>query len=202
MSNLSIADPPVSVEEYLAGEPLSEIKHEYLGGVIYAMAGASEAHNIISANLLAGLVNRLRGKACRAFGADMKVRLKVFGESWFYYPDAMISCDPADAGRNWRERPAALFEIVSERTRRIDAREKRMAYLQLPSLEAYVRLEQIRAEVVVDLRSERGWTPQVLSGLSAVLKMPSLGIEAPLAGIYDGVEFAAAAAEERADRSF
>src|SRR5579862_4545345 len=161
MSNPSIADSPVSVEEYLAGEPLSEIKHEYLGGTIYAMAGASEAHNIIAANLLAALVYRLRGKPCRAFGADMKVRLNPLGETYFYYPDAIIVCDPTDAGRNWRERPAALFEIISESTRRIDEREKRLSYLQLPSLQAYVRLEQIRAEVVVDLRTERGWAPQV-----------------------------------------
>ncbi len=130
----------------------------------------------------------------------MKVRLNPLGDTYFYYPDAMVACDPTDAGRNWRERPAALFEIISEKTRRIDEREKRLTYLQLPSLEAYVRLEQTRAEVVMDLRTESGWTPQILPGLDAVLKLPSLGLELPLAEIYEGVEFDAAAAEERADR--
>jgi Uma2 family endonuclease len=197
MSNPRIADLPVSVEEYLADEPLSEIKHEYLGGAIYAMAGASEPHNIVAVNLWVALGARLRGKPCRAFGSDMKVRLSPLGETYFYYPDAMIACDPTDAGRNWRERPAALFEIISERTRRIDGGEKRWAYLQLPSLEAYVRLEQVRAEAVLDLRTEQGWRRQILPGLDAVLKTPSLGLEIPLAEIYDGVQFNAAA--EQAD---
>jgi Uma2 family endonuclease len=183
------ADFSTSVDEYLAREVLSETKHDFLGGAVYARAEASEAHNIIAMNLCCALVTRLRGKPCHAFGSDMRVRLNPLGETCFYYPDAMISCDPTEAGRNWRERPTALFEIISEETRRIDEREKRLTYLQLPSLEACVRLEQARPEVVVELRSELGWMVQSVSGLQAVVLIPALGLELPFAELYDRLEF-------------
>jgi hypothetical protein len=66
---------PVSVEDYLAGELVSTIKHEYLGGVIYAMAGGRNAHNLIASNLLITLGSRLRGKGCRAYNSDTKIRI-------------------------------------------------------------------------------------------------------------------------------
>ena len=128
--------PEITVEEYLAEEALSEVRHEYLGGVVYAMAGASEPHNRIATRLLSMLDVRLRGKPCEPFGPDMKVRLRPLDSTYFYYPDAMVACDPTDSGHGWRERPAALFEIISEETRRVDEREKRVPYLQLPSLQA------------------------------------------------------------------
>jgi Uma2 family endonuclease len=189
MSAPAVSDPTITVEDYLASEALAEVKHEYLGGVVYAMAGASEAHNIIAMNLYMGLGNRLRGRPCRPFGSDMKVRLRPLDDTYFYYPDAMIACDSTDAGHGWRERPAALFEIISEETRRIDEREKRIPYLQLPSLQAYVRVEQDRPEVVVERRTPDGWKSERLRGLDAVVRLPALEIELPLAELYERVSF-------------
>jgi Uma2 family endonuclease len=191
MSAPAIQPPEMSVEEYLAAEILSDVKHEYLGGVIYAMAGASETHNRVASNLLGMLYARLRGKPCEPFGSDMKVRLRPLDETYFYYPDAMVACDPTDAGHGWRERPAALFEIVSEETRRVDEREKRVPYLQLPSLLAYVRLEQARPEVVVETRTPDGWKLERLRGLDAVVRLPELEIELPLAELYERINFPA-----------
>jgi Uma2 family endonuclease len=101
----------------------------------------------------------------------------------------MIACDPTDSGHGWRERPSALFEIITEDTRRIDEREKRLAYLQLASLDAYVRLEQDRAEVVIDRRTSEGWKAERLSGLDAIIRLPSLGIELSLAELYERIKF-------------
>ena len=187
----AIADrlPEITVEDYLAGELLSDVKHEYLGGVVYAMAGASEAHNRIATKLLSMLDARLRGKPCEPFGSDMKVRLHPLDSTYFYYPDAMVACDPTDSGHGWRERPAALFEIISEDSRRVDEREKRVPYLQLPSLQAYVRIEQSKPEVVVDLRTSEGWKTERVSGLDAVVRLPELGIELPLAELFERVKF-------------
>lgn len=189
MSSAAATAPFVSEEEYLATEIHSEVKREYLGGAVYAMAGASEPHNIIAANLLGMLYAQLRGKHRQPFGSDMKVRLLPLDSTYYYYPDAMIACDPTDSGHGWRERPSALFEIVTEDTRRIDEREKRLAYLQLASLDAYVRLEQDRAEVVIDRRTPDGWKSERLTGLDAIVRLPTLEIELSLAELYERVKF-------------
>ncbi len=85
--------------------------------------------------------------------------------------------------------PAAFFEIISEDTRRVDEREKRVPYLQLPSLQAYVRIEQARPEVVVDRRTPEGWKSERVSGLDAVVRLPELGIELPLGELFERVTF-------------
>lgn len=119
----------------------------------------------------------------------MKVRLNPLGDTYFYYPDAMIARDPTDAGRGWRERPAAMFEIISEETRRIDEREKRVVYLQLPSLQHYIRIEQSNPEVVLERRGENGWQTERFSGLGAVVTLPTVGIDLPLAELYERLTF-------------
>ncbi|MBV9656716.1 MAG: Uma2 family endonuclease [Verrucomicrobia bacterium] len=194
----------LTVEEYLASEPLSEVKREYLGGQVYAMAGASDPHNIIASNLAGMLYNCLRGQQCRPFGSDMRLRLQQPGGTYFYYPDAMIACDPTDVGKGWRERPAALFEILSDSTRQIDAREKRAAYLGLGSLDAYVRIEQARAEVIVERRtSNGGWQMERHLGVAATVRLPGkLGmIELPLAELYEGVTLPSPVAADSAPAS-
>src|SRR5262245_26554542 len=92
-------------EEYLEGERYSDVRHEYVDGRVYAMAGASDDHNRIAANLLAFLHAALRGKPCEPFMADMKVKIPSRFADAFYYPDVMVACDPADNARYYRERP-------------------------------------------------------------------------------------------------
>ena len=179
----------MTVEEYLASEPLSEVKREYLGGVVYLRADVSGTHNYIATKLIGLLCMQLRGKSCEPFNSDMRVRLRPLDSTYFYFPDAMIACDPTDGGHGWRERPAALFEIISEDTRRVDEREKRIPYLQLPSLLAYVRIEQDRPEVVVDRRTPDGWKSERVSGLDAVVRLPELVLELPLAELFERVKF-------------
>src|SRR5947209_20560256 len=104
----------ISVEEYLEGEKFSEVRHEYIGGHVYAMAGASDDHNRIAVNIVGELRERLRGKKCEPFGTDMK--LKIPGSQAFYYPDAQVVCDPTDDAKYFRERPAVVFEVASPET--------------------------------------------------------------------------------------
>ena len=193
MNMEALRQPDMTEEEYLASEEESEFKREFLGGAVYAMAGADEPHDIIAMNLYAILHTRLRGRRCQAFGSDMQVRIFPPGPSktpYRYYPDAMIACDPTDAGRRWRERPAALFEIISESTRRVDEREKLALYLQIPSLEAYVRIEQCRPEAIYNCLTPEGWKlEQRVSGSEGIIRLPSLEIELPLAELYERVEF-------------
>lgn len=192
MQVATLCEAYISVEEYLAKEELSQVKHEYLGGAVYAMSGASESHNRIAMNLYAMLHARLRGRRCEPFGSDMRLRLqpRPDGHVYFYYPDAMIVCDPADSpGEAWRERPTALFEIISGSTRHIDTREKRLAYLQIGSLQAYVRIEQKRPEAIVERRTAEGWKMEQITGLESAIRLPFLEIELPLAELYERVTF-------------
>ncbi len=80
----------ISIADYLAGEEISQVKHEYLGGTVHAMAGASNRHNTISLNALGSLLAQLRGKPCQPFNSDTKVRIIFPDHTRFYYPDAMV----------------------------------------------------------------------------------------------------------------
>src|SRR5579862_9959104 len=101
----------ISVEDYLGGELVSSIKHEYVAGVVYAMAGARNAHNRIATNSLAALAGRLRGKRCEAFNSDTKVRIELPTHFRFYYPDAMVVCSPNPDDDSFQDEPAVLVEV-------------------------------------------------------------------------------------------
>ena len=189
MTALSTSHTLLTVEEFLAAEPGYEVKHEYLGGMVYAMAGASNDHNTIAMNLYGALHARLRGRQCQAFGSDMKMRLTISTTTYFYYPDAMIFCGTTGLGPSWCERPSVIFEILSESTRSIDEREKRMAYLTLPSLDAYVRIEQERREVVIERRTNAGWQREVLAA-DGIVRLPTVEVEFPVAELYERLPLA------------
>ena len=179
----------ISVEDYLAGELESPVKHEYLGGVVYAMAGARNAHNIIAGNTFAALHTRLRGRPCRPFNSDTKIRVRLPTHWRFYYPDASVVCRPNPQDDSFQDEPAVIFEVLSKATRRIDGGEKKDAYLTIPSLYAYVLLEQDAAAAVVYRRTEQGFVREVYEGREACLPLGEIQIDLPLADVYDGVEF-------------
>jgi Uma2 family endonuclease len=179
----------VSIDDYLAGELVSPIKHEYLGGVVYAMAGARNAHNLIASNTLVALGSRLRGKRCRAYNSDTKIRLRLPHQVRFYYPDASVICRPNPQSDSFQDEPAVLVEVLSKRTRRTDEGEKKDAYLTIPSLCAYVLVEQETPAVVVFRRTEHGFVREVHQGLDAVIPLREIDVELPLAEVYDAVEF-------------
>ena len=183
-SAIARSQHPISVEEYLEGERFSEVRHEFVAGRVYAMAGASVDHNRITLNLLAELREQLRGKRCEPFGSDMK--LKMPGSEAFYYPDALVTCDPSDDAKYFREKPAIVFEVLSEETERTDQREKRFAYSLIPSLKVYVLISQEKREVMV-LRRGRAeqWVSESVTGRGAVLELPEIKVEIPLTRIYE-----------------
>ena len=179
----------VSVEDYLAGELVSPIKHEYLAGTLHAMAGARIAHNNISSNIVVATGSRLRGKRCRVYTSDMKVRIQLSDHIRFYYPDVSIVCESNPPTIAYQDKPAAIFEVLSQDTRRADIGEKKDAYLTIPSLHAYVLVEQHAPLVVVFRRTSKGFEREVHEGLDAVVPLREVGIELPLAEIYEAVTF-------------
>lgn len=133
----------ISVDDYLLGEQQTDIKHEYLDGQVVAMGGASDRHGLLTVSLTSLLLPHARRKGCQLFVADMKLRLDHDGASYFYYPDLLLSCDPADRESPlYRRTPCLLVEVLSPSTERIDTREKLLAYRLLPSLREYLLLRQ------------------------------------------------------------
>jgi len=174
----------ISVEDYLKAERLSEIRHEYVGGHVYAMAGASDDHNRIVGNIFSALHEGLRGKRCEPFMADMK--FKIPGSPVFYYPDVLVACDPEDNAKYFRERPTVVFEVLSADTERTDKREKRFAYALVPSLKVYIIVSQEKAQLTVLRRARsNSWQEQIIEGLDGTLKLPEIKVQIPLARIYE-----------------
>ena len=177
----------LSVEDYLAGEEVSDIRHEYVAGEVYAMTGASRVHGLIALNLGAFLRPLLRGGDCQAFISDMKVRLEIAGDDVFYYPDLVMTCDPHDRANDYCRAPCLVVEILSAKTRRIDRREKFLAYTSMPSLRSYLLISQELRQVEL-FRRERGWRPEVFR--EGAVPLGCLEGALPLEAIYEGVELA------------
>jgi len=181
---LSKPEQLVSVKDYLEGEQLSELRHEYIGGRIYAMAGASDDHNRMVRNIYNALNQLLRSKRCEPIMQDMKLRIPS-GQA-FYYPDVLVARDQADNAKYFRERPTVVFEVSSPETALTDQREKWYAYALVESLKLYVLVCPDKRELTVLRRGKPGpWLPEVLQGGDSVLKLPEIQVEIPLARIYE-----------------
>jgi Uma2 family endonuclease len=176
----------VSVADYLAGEEGGETKHDYLGGWIYAMAGATTAHNLIAMNLAFAARSHLKGRPCRVFLSDVKVRLQIAGEHIFYYPDVMVGCDPRDTHSQYLRYPKVLVEVSSESTERLDRGEKRLHYQTVETLEDYAIVAQDRPEVTL-FRRGNNWTPERFAQLDQDVVLTSIGLSLSLSAIYEGV---------------
>lgn len=179
-----------TVEEYLRDEVARETKHEYLGGTVHAMAGASRRHNEIASSVFSHLRFRLKGGPCKAYIESVKLHIKTSLAEYFYYPDVMVGCDPADNHEYFLENPSILFEVLSPSTESIDRREKLLAYQTIPSLEHYVIVAQEEPRVEWLRREGNSWKVAVLTDPSDRIEFPGQGAALSLAEIYDGVEFA------------
>ncbi|MBI3926082.1 MAG: Uma2 family endonuclease [Armatimonadetes bacterium] len=152
------------------------------------MAGARNTHNLIATNVLIAAGRRLRGRRCRAFNSDTKIRLRLPTHVRFYYPDLSVVCRTNPPNDSFQDEPAVIVEVLSRGTRRVDEGEKRDAYLTIPSLAVYLLVEQETAAVVAFRRTEQGFVREVYQGFEAVLPLPEIEIELPLAEIYEAVE--------------
>jgi Uma2 family endonuclease len=177
----------MSVEDYLAWEETQPERHEYVGGMVYAMAGGTQEHSAIASNSLVSLGSQLRGKPCRPHGSDLKIRVSYPTHTRFYYPDVTVVCTPAPAKSVFHDAPVVIVEVVSESTRRTDETEKRDAYFTLASLRLFILFSQEKAEAVVWRRIEQGFAREVHAGLDAVIALPEIEARLPLADVYEAV---------------
>lgn len=144
----------IDEQQYLAREAREAQRHEYVAGIVYAMAGAGERHNRIALNLAVALRMAARGTPCGVYVADMKLR--VAHAASYYYPDVMVSCEPASPDTAVKEHPCLLAEVLSPATAAIDTREKLLAYRGIASLRYYVIVDSERPAVAYYVRGADG----------------------------------------------
>jgi Uma2 family endonuclease len=115
--------------------------------------------------------------------ADMKVHIHSANEDWFYYPDIVVSCDPAGQHMYYCDTPSIIVEVLSPSTERIDREAKYFAYRSIPSLHTYILVAQEKREVTVYRRTPQDWTREVLTG-NATLTVPELQFSMALDTLY------------------
>ena len=179
----------LDLEEYLQLEESSEIRHEYLGGQIFAMSGGSKEHNLIAGNIYSRIRSDLRGSSCSVFMADIKVRIELANKAKdvFYYPDVIVTCDSQDKDRFFLNYPCLIIEVLSPSTETTDRREKLVNYQNLESLQEYVLVsqEEIKIEVYRQV-DQGGWLLEIL-GKDEELHLDSIGLTLTMAEIYEDV---------------
>lgn len=185
MAKSAVPHKLLSVEDYLKFEESATVRHEYVGGIVYAFAGATKRHNQITLSIATRLVDAARGGPCRVYSSDVKLR--VDGDV-FYYPDAMVACGPEGESPIYEDAPCLVVEVVSPGTEAIDRREKLLAYRRLSSVRAYLIVDQEKKRVERHWRDEQGvwWQADLVGEGSVPVPCPE-GIELTLAEIYEGV---------------
>ena len=177
-------------EEYLTWERKSDTKHEYLGGEIIAMSGASRAHSLIVTNISGELYIQLKGSTCEVHTNDMRVR--THPEISYFYPDIVVVCGEPHFEDNIFDtllNPVVLVEVLSPSTERYDRGEKFDYYQQLTSLREYVLVSQDEVRVELHHRQGTVWQPNEFRSLNDMLVLTSIECELPLADIYRRVNF-------------
>jgi len=175
---------PMTLAEFLQWESKQDLRYEFDGAQPIAMAGGTAAHAAIQRNLALALGTRLRGKPCQFFGSDLKV--EVAGSC--RYPDGIVVCSPVDNAAIIVNNPVVIFEILSPSTASEDRTVKAREYQSTPSVQHYIMLEQDRIAATVYSRADGDWIVQILLE-NALLSMPEIEIEFPLAELYEDIKF-------------
>ena len=193
MSALPQESTRMTEAEYLAFERTSEIKHEYLDGQIYAMTGASQAHNQICFNVGGILYRQLSQKPCQGYPSDMRVKVQATG--LYTYPDLSVVCGDsqlADGEFDTLLNPTLIIEVLSPSTESYDRGKKFQHYRQLESLQDYVLIAQDSPRIERFTRqTDDTWLLTDAVGMDAALDLPSIGCTLTLADVYQKVTFEA-----------
>lgn len=184
-----IAAAPPNEEAYWETENRSDVRHEYVNGMIVAMAGATPRHNILVANMASGMNARLGGK-CRAVTSDQRLHIPATGI--YTYPDVVLICGEWKLHAKDRAtvlNPSLLVEVLSPATEAYDRGAKFRHYQHISTLMDYVLVAQDERLVEHFRRSETGeWIYRAYEGEDKVLWIEDLGLSLPLRDIYEGVE--------------
>ena len=177
-------------QEYLALERKATIKSEYLGGQMYAMSGASRAHNLICLNIGGEIRSQLKERACEVYTNDMRVKVSAAG--LYTYPDVLVVCDEPsleDDSFDTLLNPTALFEVLSPSTEAYDRGAKFGYNRRLDSMQEYTLVSQDFMRVEHYLRHNEQWILTEFGSPDDVVQLTSINCELPLREIYAKVDF-------------
>lgn len=191
-----VASPQyLTPEDYLQLEAKSPVKHEYLDGKVYAMAGASDAHVTIALNLATLLRSHVRGTDCRVYISDMKARIEACNR--FYYPDVMVTCNVRDSETSdYKRFPKLIVEVLSDSTEAFDRGDKFADYQTMESLQEYVLINTHHQRVECFRRNEAQraaglaglWVLQYYTPETKTFYLESIDFTSTLAALYEDVE--------------
>lgn len=172
---------PITYDEYHQLEQNSEIRHELVDGVLVAMVGGTDIHNLITGNIMVAFKTRLRGRGCRVFFSDMRLRI---GEN-VRYPDVFVTCAADDDHPHYKTQPIVIAEVLSDSTARMDRGAKFDDYRQLPSLAHYLLISQTAVHVEHFAR-KTGWQSEVLIH-DNLLTLSTLSLSIPITDFYEDI---------------
>ena len=179
----------VSPEAYLAYERQANHKSEYVNGTIVAMVGASEKHNLIVWNLLGILYNQMRGRSCKAYGNDMRVKVEETG--LYTYPDVVAICGEArfeDEQQDTLVNPGVLIEVLSPSTEACDRGAKFAHYRSIETLREYVLIAQDTSRVeLYERQADNRWLLTDARHVRDVIQLPSIDCILRLSEVYERV---------------
>ena len=180
--------------EYIALEREADFKSEFLDGEMFAMAGGTPTHSLIAANLIGDLRAQLKGRPCRPFTSDLRLKVEATGLNT--YADVAVVCGPlrfSALDKDTVVNPTLLAEVLSDSTEAYDRGAKFRNYTQIPTLREYLLVSQTEPRVEQFLRQDNGpWVWREAVGLEAILEVPSLQITLALSEVFLGVDFAPA----------
>lgn len=175
-----------SIEEYLAHEQQIGERLEFVDGVIYAMVGGTDRHNLAAGNVFIALAAALP-RTCQTFTQGMKLRIPTdIGEAR-YYPDVFAACDETDRAPLYRERPCVVVEVLSPSTESDDRQGKFALYRTIPTLDHYILVATDVPQVEVFARA-KSWKPDILFP-GDVIDVCHGKARLTVDAIYDGIPF-------------
>ena len=178
---MNVALPrPMTLEEFLLWENRQELRYEFDGLQPVAMAGGTAGHAAIQRDVNFSLTGRLRGLPCQPYGSNLKS--EVAGR--IRYPEAFVNCTPVPPRATVVENPVVVFEVLSDGTANDDLVVTNAEYRATPSIQHYVILQQTHSGAIVFTRKGEDWVTELVAGEAAVLRLPAIGIEIPLAERY------------------
>ncbi len=179
----------LSFEDYIQLEQETNTKYEYHNGEVFAMAGGSTNHSVISGNVFfeARLALQNKKSGCNPFNSDTK--LQIPSRNKYVYPDMIVVCDPKDVGAQAVQNPIIIVEVLSDSTAQYDRGDKFKLYRSISFLQEYILIAQDKP--AIDIFSRRGdlWRISSVEGLDQTLTIDALGIKIPMERIYQNVQF-------------
>ena len=184
---IAVLQNHLSIEQYLQWEEKQEQKHEYVNGMIYAMAGATENHVSITGNFAAIILSHLRGTQCKMLSSDMKANIAA--KSIYYYPDILVTCDERDRQtKKHKSYPCLIIEILSNSTEAKDRGVKFANYQTIETLQEYVLISQWEQRVEVFRRCDRKfWLLQTYTAGESI-ELQSINLQISIDAIYEDVD--------------